>query len=345
MPPLHSLDPSIIDRYLAGEASPSEKAVIDAHRQADPAWAARIDALAAEFARTSSGDWNVDAAWSTLQRRLPASRFPVSGSVGRGSSLARASRLTPLLAAAGLAFAAAGFGAWRYLAHQRGAAAGETRFAHEIVTPNGSRHTVTLSDGSRVTLNAGSRLRWGRDFGSGARDVYLDGEAYFAVTHDEKRPFRVHARNAIAQDIGTRFTVRAYPELAHLEVAVAEGAVSLRRDRADARDSAVVAAGQLGQVDDSGAMRVESNVAVDRWTAWTTGSLVLAGLTLKDAIPQLERWYDATITVTDRRLAERQVTASFHDETLPQALDALSLALGAKWERQGRAITITPARP
>jgi ferric-dicitrate binding protein FerR (iron transport regulator) len=92
-------------------------------------------------------------------------------------------------------------------------------------------------------------------------------------------------------------------------------------------------------------MRVESNVAVDRWTAWTTGSLVLAGLTLKDAIPQLERWYDATITVTDRRLAERQVTASFHDETLPQALDALSLALGAKWERQGRAITITPARP
>ena len=78
-------------------------------------------------------------------------------------------------------------------------------------------------------------------------------------------------------------------------------------------------------------------------TAWTGGSLVLEGLTLTDALPQLERWYDVTITVADSSLARRRVQARFHDETLPQVLDALSLALGAQWQQSGRTITLTPA--
>jgi transmembrane sensor len=83
-------------------------------------------------------------------------------------------------------------------------------------------------------------------------------------------------------------------------------------------------------------------VAIDSWTAWTGGSLVLDGLTLAEAIPQLERWYDAKITVTDPRLAERRISARFHDETLPQMLDALTLALGARWQQSGRSVTLAP---
>jgi transmembrane sensor len=212
---------------------------------------------------------------------------------------------------------------------------------NEIVTPSGSRNTITLGDGSRVTLNAGSRLRWAQDFGAASRDVYLDGEAYFVATHDPARPFRVHARDAVAHDLGTRFTVRAYPELPNVEVVVAEGAVSLRHDR-PAADSAILATGQLGRLGASGPPTVESNVAIERWTAWTGGAFVLDGLTLTEAIPQLERWYDAKITVTDPRLAERHISARFHDETLPQMLDALALALGARWQQSGRNVTIAP---
>jgi transmembrane sensor len=213
----------------------------------------------------------------------------------------------------------------------------------EMVTPNGARSTFTLDDGSRVTLNAGSRLQWAADFGARARDVYLQGEAYFAVTHDAARPFRVHARGAVAHDLGTRFTVRAYPELPRVEVVVAEGSVSLRRNRGETRDSAILAAGQLGRIGDTGPPTIESNVAVERWTAWTGGSLVLDGLTLAEALPQLDRWYDARIVVVDSALARRRVTARFHDETLPQMLDALTLALGARWRQSGRSITLTPS--
>ena len=81
---------------------------------------------------------------------------------------------------------------------------------------------------ARVTLNAGSRLRWRADYGARTREVQLEGEGYFEVRHDGARPFRVHAPGAVAEDLGTRFTVRAYPEGSGVEVAVAEGRVALR---------------------------------------------------------------------------------------------------------------------
>lgn len=338
------LDPQIIDRYLAGEASPEELSRVEAQRAADPAWAATIDAIAHEMAQPTAQLWNVDAAWSklhpTLDTARAARREPTQS---RPELPSRARFRTGWLLAAGLLLAI-GATTWR-VTRGRIATADSPVFANDIATPNGARQTITLGDGSRVTLNAGSRLRWAKDFDARARDVYLDGEAYFVVTHDSRRPFRVHARGAIAEDVGTRFTVRGYPELPQLEVVVAEGAVSLRRDRLEARDSVIVAAGQLGRVGSSGSPAVESNVAIERWTAWTGGALVLEGLTLEEALPQLERWYDATIVVGDTSLAKRRLTARFHDETLPQMLDALTLALGARWQRNGRSITLTTVKP
>jgi len=334
------LDPHLIDRYLAGEATPDEIANVQAQRRADPAWAAALDALAAEFARQPTSRWNVDAAWSRIHPAIANGNAPDRRRPEDSHTPTRATPTRQWLIAAALVLAV-GATTWRATMRGHGARANPTKFANEIVTPNGARNTFTLGDGSRLTLNAGSRLRWDKDFGVRARDVYLDGEAYFVVTHDGRRPFRVHARGAIAHDLGTRFTVRAYPELPQLEIVVAEGSVSLRHDRAEARDSAVLGAGQLGRLGTSWPPTIESNVAVERWTAWTNGSLVLEGLTLKEALPQLERWYDAKITLADPRLADRHLTARFHDETLPQMLDALTLALGAKWEAHGRSITLT----
>jgi transmembrane sensor len=342
----HPPDFDVIDRYLAGEATPAEIERIHARRAADPAWGQTLDSLASELAAGShESEWNVDAAWSRLRSKLDSGATPSSVVAGRHSR----QPVTPLrnlgrwVAAAAVLVAAAGTIWWT--ARARGGQSVAATLANEVSTPNGTRHTLTLGDGTRVTLNAASRLRWGTNFGARDRDVWLDGEAYFVVAHDASRPFRVHARNAIAHDLGTRFTVRAYPELPELEVVVAEGSVSLRHDRPLPGDSAVLSAGQLGRIGAEGAPTVEANVRMDRWTAWTNGSLVLEDVTLGNALPQIARWYDAVITVADSGLARKRVTARFHDETLPQMLDALALALGARWERNGRTITLAPVRP
>jgi transmembrane sensor len=328
-------DWQLIDRYLAGEASPDEVALVHTRTRADPAWAQALDVLRTDFTPKPALSEKTDEAWTRLRSRLATQP-------SQALAPAPTSAKQPWLRiAAAVVIVAGSLTTWR-LVTSRQPTPNATAFANDINTPNGTRQTVMLGDGSRVTLNAGSRLRWAADFGTRTRDVYLDGEAYFAVSHDATKPFRVHARNTVAHDLGTRFTVRAYPELTHVEVMVAEGSVSLRHDRTTA-DSAILAAGQLGRLGATGSPTIESNVPVDRWTAWTGGALVLEGLTLAEAAPQLDRRYDVRFTIADSSLARRRVQARFHDETLPQVLDALSLALGARWQQSGRAVTISPA--
>jgi ferric-dicitrate binding protein FerR (iron transport regulator) len=337
------LDWQLIDRYLAGEASPAEVADVQARSQADPAWAKALDMLRSDFATGTPRQWDANLAWTRVRPRLTTDPgIPATRSPRRAVTPLRDTTTRWRIAASLIVFAGS-LATWQVTSRLRRPTpnAPTSAMATEIVTPNGARNTVLLGDGSRVTLNAGSRLRLAPDFGAGSRDVYLEGEAYFVVTHDAARPFRVHARDAVAHDLGTRFVVRAYAELARIEVIVAEGAVSLRHDRTPA-DSAILSTGQLGRLDAAGPPTVETNVPLERWIAWTGGSLVLEGLTLAEAIPQLERWYDATITVSDPRLAERRISARFHDETLPQMLDALTLALGARWQQSGRSITLAP---
>ena len=335
-------DWQLIDRYLAGEATADEIVTLQARAKSDPAWAQALDLLHSDITHQRTAPRNADAAWSRLQSRITAEPGNTALHIGRDASSPR----TPLHARPWLRIAAAilvmvgAFALWQSRSGTRTGHRGTDDMLAES-TPNGTRRTITLTDGSQVTLNAGSTLRWPRTYGTGARCVYLEGEAFFSVTHDATAPFRVHARNTVAHDLGTRFTVRAYPELASVEVAVTDGAVSLRHDR-PASDSTILRAGQLGRLGTSGAPVVESNVPLDRWTAWTGGSLLLDGLTLADAIPQLERWYDVTISVPDSALARRRITARFRDETLPQMLDALTLALGARHQQSGRAVTLLP---
>jgi transmembrane sensor len=210
---------------------------------------------------------------------------------------------------------------------------------HEVVAAVAQQTSVTLVDGSRVVLNAGSRLRYGGDFGRVARDVELDGEGYFDVVHDETRPFRVHARGTVAQDVGTRFVVRAYPEQRAVDVVVTHGSVALGPERTAA--PTLVAAGQRGRVERDGTVTVADDGDVDRWLAWTRGGIVLEGITLADAAVELGRRFGVRVDVRGDELARRRVSARFGDEPLPRVLDAIAAALGARWSREGDRIVIT----
>jgi transmembrane sensor len=326
-----------IDRYLAGDASPDEERAVHDWIAADPSRDQVLQHIRAAHGDRPDEQWDVDAAWAkfsgrpqrTVTRHLPVSRWRMGA---------------PARIAAAILVTVGGYAAFRSLSPARPGPQDQT--SAEITAPNGQRVTTTLGDGSRVVLNAGSRLRYSPDIGRGSRDVYLEGEAYFDVTHDAKRPFRVHANGGVAHDLGTRFTVRAYPEMTHIDVAVTQGKVSLRRDLETPTDSVVLEPGQLGRLtafDQQPA--VVPGVDVGAYTGWTGGTLVLENVTLVEATPQLERWFDIDIAVPDSTLASRRIFVRFRDESAAQALDALSLALGARYERTGRVVTLHPAAP
>ena len=94
-----------------------------------------------------------------------------------------------------------------------------------------------LEDGTHVTLEPASRLNFSVEFGVSAREVHLEGEAYFEVARDTLRPFLVHARGVTARVLGTSFRVKAFREDKDVVVAVSEGMVKVYTDSNGRDDS------------------------------------------------------------------------------------------------------------
>jgi transmembrane sensor len=290
----------------------------------------------------ASGDTVVTAqetehAWQVLQARMAGmarESATVVGTIAPAASAPAVRRKPQWWSYAAAALLTVGaVGLWQRLSPARDV----------VNAPLGQRVAVTLPDGSSITLAAGSTASWVRGFRGGAREIMLDGEAFFDVVHDDQRPFLVRARDGVAQDVGTRFIVRAWPELAQVEVAVEDGIVAFA-DSAAARTKPVsqrvqLHAGQRGRLAGDGSVAVRR--ADSAAFSWLTGTLAFADAPANEAIAVIGRWYGVQIAV-DPTLASRRLTARFVSQPLPQLLDALALALGAKVERRGMQITLTP---
>lgn len=337
----------IIDRQLAGEASAADQRALRRWLAEDPRHAELLGALreAAQSSRDAATEhWNVEAAWLHIGPRRRGDRAPLELHPERvvERSAPRPGRSSYLWGAACSAIAAllVALLSRPFDSVARSPAPAAMR---EIVAANGQQTQVTLHDGTHVVLNAGSRLRYATDPGHGSRDVELDGEGYFDVAHDESRPFRVHARGGVAEDLGTRFVMRAYEDSRHVEVVVEQGRVSLRRDR-DLAPVKELGPGQLGRVEDDWSISVTSGADVERWLSWTRGVLVLDGMTLADAATEIGRRFDARIQVLDPVLSRRRVSGRFTDEPITSVLDMVARAAGARWARDSQRIVIARAR-
>jgi len=244
--------------------------------------------------------------------------------------------------AAVIALAVGSVALWR-LARSRVLRA-EPAAMRTYVTQRGERAVFTLVDGSRITLGAASRLDVPDDYDRRARDVALQGQAYFQVAHDSARPFRVRAGRATTEVLGTKFDVRAYREDSTVAVAVAEGSVAVRA--ADSlRNGVVLRRGDLARLDAAGQARVEHDIAIDRYLAWTEGRLEFTNVPLRDVIPQLVRWYDLDIRLGDSSLAGRPLTASLGTESADEMLRLLEASLQVRVERHGQVVILHSSQP
>jgi RNA polymerase sigma factor (sigma-70 family) len=205
----------------------------------------------------------------------------------------------------------------------------------------GRPQIITLDDGSRITLNGGSTVRYpssGSD-----RDVYLSGEALFEVVHDPQRAFRVHAAHGVVNDAGTTFTVRAYAAEHSVQVAVREGKVAFMRDSTP-ESRVLVEGGEAAALDTSGAMTKLPPSAVERLFDWTTGALILDGTRLSAAADEIEHYYGVHVDIADSALAARPVSGRFHGEPVRQVLDAIVRSLGAHYDGAGDTYTVRPGK-
>ncbi|MBX6333003.1 MAG: FecR domain-containing protein, partial [Gemmatimonadaceae bacterium] len=353
------MDWSALDAYLSGRSSPEEVQQIEQWAAQDPA---RAELLAAvrriwDAAAVSMEPFDAEAA----VRRLRAARTRTRAGLvpareqrvvrwhpSEVSTIWRKRSRTVPAAIAALLVVSLGVAGWWWRSHAAPAASPHTTLWREYATARGQRAEVLLTDGTRVWLSVDSRLRVPMDYGARARTVRLEGEAFFDVQHDARRPFRVQASGAVAEDLGTRFLVRAYPDDPGAMVVVAEGSVALGPDSTPAPRGVSLERGERGDIDPSGFVTVTPDVDVDRYLAWRHGRLELEHVPLERAIHDLERWYGITITLSDSSLAQVPVTARLESGSVDDALDVLARTLGIRYARhdmQVRLLAGGPPRP
>jgi transmembrane sensor len=323
-----------LDRKWAGMATSEDEALLIRWIAADPSRAAVLDVVP-HVARGDSAITASDTAraWASVAERIDADTIrPITSALS--STTRRTDARKDWIRSARFGVGAVAAAVIMTIALRA------ARAPHELVAPRGQRISTTLPDGSTMTLAAGSRARWPRNLGGLTRDVQLDGEGFFTIAHDAKRPFRVLARNGLIEDVGTRFSVRAWNELSDVEVTVEEGIVAISDTNAIKRLPAVrVHAGQSGRLSRNGRLVVD--VASPASLAWVTGTLQFNDTPLTEAVRELERWYDVTIHL-DPRLSSRRLSARFEAQPLERLLTPLGLALDAKVVRNGASITLMP---
>ena len=327
-------------RYLAGEASPDERAELERWLAADPRHRALLDDARRRWdaAGADRPSFNVDSAWESLSRRMD-----------EAPSVSIPSRTRPLVyARPAFAMAAAVvllvgvFAVWRTLSRSDPTTASFVAGQIDRTGP-GERRTIDLPDGTRVTLAVGTELRVARDYGSGSRQVELVGEAYFTVRHDAARPFIVRAGNATAEDLGTEFVVRAYPGSDSVRVVVTSGRVALAPLAARPDQRAVLDSGQLGVIAGAAAPVVVREGDLTPYLAWRDGRIVFRNVPLSAIAIELGRWYDASFAVSDSAIASKRLNVELAAaDSLDEVLRVVSLSLGVRYERRGRAVVFVP---
>ncbi|PUZ21560.1 FecR family protein [Chitinophaga costaii] len=168
--------------------------------------------------------------------------------------------------------------------------AGSEMAYNTMTTPRGRQFHVQLPDGTEVWLNAASSLRYPVAFRGNERVVEVAGEAYFEVAPNAQQPFRVVLPNqrSIAV-LGTRFNVNVYDNEENQYTTLLDGAVRV----SDSKDSVLLHPGEAAQM--AGELTVNEHANTSQAIAWKNGVFNFENVHLREAMRQIERWYDITV--------------------------------------------------
>lgn len=207
----------------------------------------------------------------------------------------------------------------------------------ELILPPGKKASITLSDGTKVYLNAGSRLRYPKKFSKTERRIFLDGEAFFEVAKNPEKPFYVQTKQTTTRVLGTRFNIQSWKGYAD-RLNVEEGRV--RFTAAGCTDTLILHANMQGEFDGHSLIRTMVNSA--NKIAWTKGIMVFNDTKLIEVTAELERWYAVQIHLSDPELANYRLKARFdNNPSLIDVLQGISFALNIKYNIKDKEVTLS----
>jgi len=214
----------------------------------------------------------------------------------------------------------------------------------EITTARGASERIVLSDGSTISLNASSKLRYPVDFGPSARNIFLDeGEAFFKVATDQKRPFTVFSGELSTTALGTSFNIRAYPHEHKITVALLTGKVKVDQKNVQQENAGqvILLPSELLSFDRNSLQMVKSNFSQpDEIVGWKHGYLVFKDASLGEIITEIENRYDVKV-INESGKEDWSYTGSFKDESLQDVIETICLTKNIDYMIKNDTIILT----
>jgi ferric-dicitrate binding protein FerR (iron transport regulator) len=228
------------------------------------------------------------------------------------------------------------------------------------VVPKGQKSQLVLSDGSKIWVNAGSKLKFPNRFEGNRREVWLDGEAFFEIKRNEKKPFYVYTSDIKIKVLGTVFNVKAYTTDDYIETTLVSGSVSLEKKNSVPGEKAILLEPNHKAIylkSESSLVRSEVKkyvpeplkakkimisepVSTEQVTSWKDGKLVFEDETLENVAKKLEMRYDVEIKILDETIKNYRYTGILKNISIEQAIRALQLTASFKYHIKDNMIII-----
>jgi len=214
-----------------------------------------------------------------------------------------------------------------------------------LSTPMGGQYQIVLSDGTKVWLNAASKLKYPIQFVGKERKVEIVGEAYFEVAHMKSTPFKVQSGRQVIEVLGTHFNVSAYPEEKVIKTTLLQGRVSVSRlpdpkkARSDGQYGIILHPGEQAQLSNE-TIGLHDGVDLEEITAWKNGYFKFGG-SLESIMDKVARWYNVEVSYEDDFGGKLKFVGKIsRAKNLAELLEVISSAGDVHFKVKGRRVVV-----
>lgn len=200
----------------------------------------------------------------------------------------------------------------------------------EIIVAKGERIQMVFQDGTKVYINSDSKLRYPKKFALNSREVYLEGEAYFEVAKNKKRPFIVNLNGPAIHVLGTSFNVQDYPENKDITVCLDEGHINLTLP--SEKKYPVQPGEKLVYNKENKLCTISRIEDMQRMSIWKQNVIVFKDTPLPEVVKVLNRWYDVDFKVEDNRTLTYVYTLTSENTLLEKVLMDLEKIAPVKFD-------------
>ncbi|MET4138997.1 FecR family protein [Pedobacter sp. UYP1] len=347
----------LLSEKLSGEISADDDQGFMAMLAANEDYRREYESLSAYFQRKEQPYENIDILFQQIKERINvvgSNPKPIFKPASEKRSFKQWYRIAAIFI-----FGLCTFFAYQFFKATNVAGPPATMAWKKSATPGRQTSTILLADGSKVTLNAASEVKYPASFKGKTREVYLTGEAFFDVAKDHQHPFIVHTKNISVKVLGTAFDVKSYPDESATETTLLRGKVEITLNKRPEKHILLNPAekftlkqaadpsiehlnGDIYSITPMTYYKDDKNAILE--TSWMNNKLLFRNETFAELSLRLSRWYGVDFVFKSDKLKDYKFTGEFEKESLSEALKALQFITPFEYKIQGKTIYLYPVK-